>query len=66
MTEFNRVSYQIDFLSGDRYIGTIYWTGLLDETRELARRIAVHLAADDFRIVELNEAAPVGPVHRPT
>jgi hypothetical protein len=60
------VSYQIEFFFGVRCIGTIYWTGLLEETRELARRIAIVLAADDFRIVEFNDDALVGQDHRPT
>jgi hypothetical protein len=64
--EYNRVSYQIDFFFGDRCIGTIHWIGSLEETRELASRIAIHLAADDFRIAEFNDDAPAGGDHRPT
>jgi hypothetical protein len=60
VAEHNRVSYQIDFVFEGRSIGTIYWTGSLVETQELARKIANHLAADDFRVVELNDDAPVG------
>ena len=66
MTECNTVSYQIDFFFRVRCIGTIYWTGLLEETRELAKRIAILLAADDFRIVEFNDDALVGQDHRAT
>jgi hypothetical protein len=66
VAERNRASYQIDFFIGGRSIKTIYWTGSLKETRELARRIAVRLAAEDFRIVEFNDDAPVGGDHHPT
>ena len=66
MTEFNRVSYQIDFFFRVRCSGPIYWTGLLEDTRELAKRIAILLAADDFRIVEFNDDALVGQDHRAT
>jgi hypothetical protein len=40
-------------------IETIYWTGSLEETRELAKGIARQLAADDFQIFEFNTDARV-------
>jgi hypothetical protein len=52
------VSYQVVFQREGHHIETIYWTGSLEETRELARRIAIQLAADDFRIIEFNRDAP--------
>jgi hypothetical protein len=53
------VSYQVAFQREGHPIQTIYWTGSLEETRELAKGIARRLAADDFQIIEFNTDAPV-------
>ena len=57
MTDCDTVSYQVVFQRECHYIETVYWTGSLEETRELARRIAIQLAANDFRIIEFNRDA---------
>jgi hypothetical protein len=54
MIDRDTLTYQIVFQRGGRYLGTIYWTGSLEETRVLAKRIALLLAADDFRMIEFN------------
>ena len=57
MTDCDTVSYQVVFQRECHHIETVYWTGSLEETRELARRIAIQLAANDFRIIEFNRDA---------
>ena len=57
VTDCDTVSYQVVFQRECHHIETVYWTGSLEETRELARRIAIQLAADDFRIIEFNRDA---------
>jgi hypothetical protein len=52
------VSYQVVFQREGHRIETIYWTGSLEETRELAQGIARRLAADVFQIIEFNPDAP--------
>jgi hypothetical protein len=58
MRDRDTLTYQVVFQRGGRYIGTIYWTGSLEETRVLAKRIALKLAADDHRMIEFNLDAP--------
>ena len=48
------MGYQVVF--NDRDIETLYWTGSLDETLRLARKIAVECAADAFRIIEFPDS----------
>jgi hypothetical protein len=64
VTDCDTVSYQVVFQRECHYIETVYWTGSLEETRELARRIAIQLAANDFRIIEFNRDAPEPAVKR--
>jgi hypothetical protein len=54
MTDRDTSTYQVVFQREGRYIGTIYWTGSLEETRVLAKRIALRLSADDLRMIEFN------------
>jgi hypothetical protein len=54
----DKVRYQVVFQREGHCIETIYWTGSLEETRELAKEIARRLAADDFQIIEVNTDAP--------
>jgi hypothetical protein len=58
VTDRDTLSYQIVFQREGHRIETIYWTGSLEETRELAKRIACRLAADDMQIIEFNTDAP--------
>jgi hypothetical protein len=58
MTDRDTLTYQVVFQRGGRCIGTIYWTGSLEETQVLAKRIALRLAADDLRMIEFNFDAP--------
>ena len=50
------MGYQVVFRRNDRDIETLYWTGSLDETLRLARKIAVECAADAFRIIEFPDS----------
>ena len=59
MTDCDTVSYQVVFQREGHRIQTIYWTGSMEETRELAKEIARRLAADNFQIIEFNTDAPV-------
>jgi hypothetical protein len=52
------VSYQFIFQREGHCIETIYWTGSLEETRELAKRFARRLVADDFQNTEFNTDTP--------
>ena len=65
MTDRDTATYQVVFRREGHNIETIYWTGSLEETRELARRIAITLAADDFRIIEFDRIAPARPGRPP-
>ena len=58
MTDRDAVSYHIIFQREGHCIETIYWTGSLEETRELARRFARRLVVDDFQITEFNTDTP--------
>ena len=64
MTDRETVSYQVVFQREGHPIETIYWTGSLEETRGLAKRIACRLAADGFQFIEFNADAPAcsGPI----
>jgi hypothetical protein len=48
------ISYQVVFLREGHNIETLYWAGPLEETRQLAQRIALLGGADAIRIVELS------------
>jgi hypothetical protein len=57
------ISYKVTFRREGLNIETPYWTGSLEETQELARRIAFRWGADDFQIEEFtsNEEEQQGP-----
>ena len=48
------INYQVVFLREGHDIETLYWAGPLEETRQLAQRIALLGGADAVRIVELS------------
>ena len=47
------MTYRVVIQKDGRNVQTLYWTGSLEETRGLARKIACKYAADDLRIFEL-------------
>ena len=51
------MSYKLVFQRENRDVKVIYWSASLEETQELARRIAVKWGADDFRIVGFSSDA---------
>jgi hypothetical protein len=48
------ISFQVVFQREGHDIETLYWAGPLEETRQLAQRIALLGGADAVRIVELS------------
>ena len=56
--------YRVVIQKDGRDIGTLYWNGSLEETKRLARQIAVKREADAFRIFD-SSAAEVGSEKRP-
>jgi hypothetical protein len=50
------MSYRVVIQKDGRDIGTLYWSGSLEETQRLARQIAINCEADDFRIFDLSGA----------
>jgi hypothetical protein len=47
------VAYKIVVQRNDREIDTLYWSGSLEETINLAREIGINCEADGFRVIEL-------------
>jgi hypothetical protein len=52
--------YLAEFQREDHEIVTLYWMGSLDETRDLAKQIALNCGADIFRIMEFTLGAAEG------
>ena len=48
------MDYQVVLERNGLDIETLYWTGSLNETRELARRVAVERDADVIRILQFD------------
>ena len=48
------ISYQVVLRRGSRDMETLYWKGSLDETKRLARTIALEWNAEMFLIFEFN------------
>ena len=48
------MNYRVVLQSNGRDIETLYWSGSLEETRVLAREIALKCGADGFRIFEFS------------
>ena len=61
------MGYQVVFRRNGRDVETVYWTGSLDETLRLARKLTVACEADAFRIIEFtgNRGAEVCSEERP-
>jgi hypothetical protein len=59
------MNYQIVFQGEERNIETIGWNGPLTETRNLARKLAVLLDSDLFRITDLTSGKDVCFEQRP-
>ena len=59
------MSYRIVIQKDGQDIQTLYWTGSLEETRRLARKIACEYEADALRIFELKGDAEVCLEERP-
>lgn len=59
------MSYRIVIQKNGSNIQTLYWTGSLEETRSLARKIACEYEADTLRIFELKGEAEVCSEERP-
>jgi hypothetical protein len=53
------ISYEVTFRREGHDIEVLYWAGSLEETKELARKIALKGGADDFRIVAFTSDAEV-------
>jgi hypothetical protein len=49
----NLMVYQIVVQRNDGEIDTLYWSGSLEETINLAREIGIKCEADRFRVIEL-------------
>ena len=56
--------YRVVIQKDGRDVGTLYWNGSLEETKRLARQIAVKREADAFRIFDSSDAE-VGSEKRP-
>jgi hypothetical protein len=52
--ELQSMSYRVVLESDGRGIETFYWSGSLEETRVLAREVALKRGADAFRIFEVS------------
>lgn len=50
------MNYKAVLLSNDEEIQTLYWSGSLQETVNLARTIALKWEVDRFRITEFNDS----------
>jgi hypothetical protein len=48
------VGYQIVFRRNGYEVETLYWAGPLEETQQLARKLALKLDADLFRIIDIS------------
>ena len=49
--------YRVVFHRDGREVGTLYWSGSLEETKRLARRIASERDADRFEVSVLADKA---------
>jgi hypothetical protein len=55
----NLRSYEVVFFQRDGYdVETLYWSGSMEEVRELAEEIAFRGGADTYRIVEFSDSGP--------
>jgi len=54
----NLRSCEVVFQRGGYDVQTLYWTGSIEEVRELARHIASRGGADTYRINEVRAAVP--------
>jgi hypothetical protein len=59
------MNYQVVFQREGHNIETIVWNGPLTETRKLARKVAVLLDSDVFRIIDLTSGEDVCFEQRP-
>ena len=48
------MAYQVMFHRNGYEVESLYWSGPLEETRQLARQLALKLDADLFRIVDIS------------
>jgi hypothetical protein len=61
----NPRSYEVIFQREGHEVETLYWTGPMEEVRELAGEIAFRGGADAFRIIECQWASNFDPDRRP-
>ena len=54
----NLRSYEVAFQRDGYDVETLYWSGSMEEVRELAEEIAFRGGADTYRIVEFSDSGP--------
>jgi hypothetical protein len=54
----NLRSYEVVFQRDGYDVETLYWSGSMEEVRELAEEIAFRGGADTYRIVEFSDSGP--------